>query len=770
MEYLDDIGTKARKTGITAKSNVRRDEHDMEDLDDFFKDTTVINPLITERRKSRRLTDVLPILPLVLPIRPQSSLTGAQKIQEPEYKTTTATTSTTTNPVVGLGSPLPLSTSFSHRPAVSSRDEIRRTPSKPQQQRLRPDTRADEDLYIAAQADDDYDMDFQEDLDRVDDHDAFGSPIEQPEATMSPVTLSQVNRTNENGKESSSSSRATRHMGSFTKVGIPSSASRHIRGERLFVSDKEEEEKKERPSSRVTVRGSSRGTANNSGMSTPGGRMVTSPLNSIRSKLNSPMQIPMRSISSASKKIALGKPSRAKSQLNKQRIPSTPPTKANSESEEEEEEDEEQERMSSDSEHSVFDEQADAATQMDEDDEDDNQDSVEDETIDSPDEESQQSSDMSMLTADSKRGRTRERSTIIEDSESDFETTIQSPPPPPRTGTSSRQQSITRSATPKQLEKPLSEHHTSFKKLAKLQREQSNAHEQESTEEPIRRSKRVRMAPLAYWRNERVVYEKKQGDLVPTVKEIITVDEPEPVKLNTERNKSRKGSRANSRANSTVNSRRPSISRSRAASRRTSPVRRRQKTTKSNVITEEDEEESNANANANANDEELAVKDGLVKGSEWIKEGHLSIDTFTGHGSEERNRRLIAWAPVSQNLSNNIVNATDNFKLSILFDQNREFSATGMMHIPIGGVKSMKSTDSTYFVFYCISGILEVTLSGSVFMINTGCSLEVPMGNFYQFVNKGTKVANLFFVQTRGSEGGENGEENHSGSGDDSEL
>jgi centromere protein C len=126
------------------------------------------------------------------------------------------------------------------------------------------------------------------------------------------------------------------------------------------------------------------------------------------------------------------------------------------------------------------------------------------------------------------------------------------------------------------------------------------------------------------------------------------------------------------------------------------------------------------------------------------------VDTFEGHGSDVKSNRLIAWAPGTENFSNSIIADQDNFKLAILFDKNREFIAAGMMLIPPNGVKSLKSTDTTYFVFYCISGVIEVTLSGNVFLIKKGCSLEVPMGNFYQFVNKGKKDATLFFVQTRG--------------------
>ncbi|KAH3683371.1 hypothetical protein WICPIJ_005660 [Wickerhamomyces pijperi] len=94
------------------------------------------------------------------------------------------------------------------------------------------------------------------------------------------------------------------------------------------------------------------------------------------------------------------------------------------------------------------------------------------------------------------------------------------------------------------------------------------------------------------------------------------------------------------------------------------------------------------------------------------------------------------------------------------------------MHFPSksqGGRKGMRSTEQTCFVFYCIKGILQVSLSGNVFVMSKGCALEVPMGNFYGFDNIGEEVCSMFFVQTRGiiNEGAAEGQD---GSGDDSEL
>lgn len=46
----------------------------------------------------------------------------------------------------------------------------------------------------------------------------------------------------------------------------------------------------------------------------------------------------------------------------------------------------------------------------------------------------------------------------------------------------------------------------------------------------VRRSKRIRVAPLAHWRNERIVYElegrRESGPALPKIKEIVRIDTP----------------------------------------------------------------------------------------------------------------------------------------------------------------------------------------------------------------------------------------------------
>jgi centromere protein C len=338
------------------------------------------------------------------------------------------------------------------------------------------------------------------------------------------------------------------------------------------------------------------------------------------------------------------------------------------------------------------------------------------------------SSRSSVKPANKRRNKLRER--IIEsENESENEDEVQG-------DQNTRGRSLTK------FKKPTLEPYEKHIKVGDLRQQQSKSSSTNpETGQQSRRSSRVRVPPLAYWRNERQVFVKKMGEELPSMAEVVRVDEPPtPVR-------SRIPSRATSRVTSRRPSRGPASVRSRGrASAQTRILTSRDPSVSRRItghISEEDDDED---------EDEAAVANGEYRGSEWIKQGFLKVDTFEGHGSDAKSNRLIAWAPGTEAYSTAVKTATDNFKLAILFDKNREFIATGMMLIPPNGSKSLKSTDTTYFVFYCISGIVEVTLSGSVFLIKKGCSLEVPMGNFYQFVNKGKKNATLFFVQTRGED------------------
>lgn len=676
---FSEIGVKSRKTGLTARENVRRDEHDMEDLDDFFREeqTTLVNESSTTKPPNGRI-----IFPPSNNDIDLGSPTGPHR----------------NSPLL---SPLP---SRSQRPSSTSRG-----------------------LSISNERHSNEDDDDSEQFDDANENPPVNDDSDMEIDNESRGDIKVLNNNNNNDDHSIDFSfqedtqkvypgQQSTNRDSRTPTTTPRQRNN------LFVNEYSQDDtiepipnqtfsdRRSELERNITIRSSARKPISSRRTTPSASRTLTptrlQPTSSLKLPKESSSRPSSKSIASFSKNLALNKKSKTTSR-RKPRTPSPPRPGSSSDyeddgkdvnSEEDDILDDTRTRTGISSDFSDSQSEPSLPTLAD----------------DFDDEASGESSDE---VANHSLHRANKKVLVSDDSDDDDDVGV-------RNNGEERANKFKRSAPGS----PSKKHIIDVKRLKKAQESRSRSRPQ--VEQPTRRSSRVRIPPLAFWRNEKAVYEKSRGDVVPTLKKIITVDEaPEP-------KRSRMPSRATSRKRNT--SKPPTVhTTSRPHSKTRTP-------NISNIFEDVEEEEEE-------DEEERAVANSEYKGSEWLKNGFLKVDTFEAHGSDVKTDRLIAWAPGTENFSSSVVSATDNFKLAILFDKNRDFIATGMMLIPPGGVKSLKSTDSTYFVFYCISGIIEVTLSGSVFLIKKGCSLEVPMGNFYQFVNKGKKDATLFFVQTRGN-------------------
>lgn len=130
-------------------------------------------------------------------------------------------------------------------------------------------------------------------------------------------------------------------------------------------------------------------------------------------------------------------------------------------------------------------------------------------------------------------------------------------------------------------------------------------------------------------------------------------------------------------------------------------------------------------------------------------EGSLTLSIFEGPGTEKQVERTVAFAPNSYKNVTIIKSDDEYFKVGTLFDQDCEFCGGGVIELPPGAKKAIKSNHDTYFIFYVIVGEIEVTLSRNTFVVTEGCSFEIPMGNYYQFVNTGIVLAKMMFVQAK---------------------
>lgn len=321
--------------------------------------------------------------------------------------------------------------------------------------------------------------------------------------------------------------------------------------------------------------------------------------------------------------------------------------------------------------------------------------------------------------------------------------------------------------------------------------------------EPIRRSTRTRVKPVASWKNEKVEYktEKVNGVFVKTVtnvanKPVVSLP-PNSVSKRTNRSQKKVESidllsdnevRASKRQRSrTTDKEEDTHSRKRTFANKTKPVEKVKRIVKSpeHKKLEKTTKKSKAQSNikqSSVRSKELPKKSRIIEKpktiqrkqlpetedfdeiipeedisvddkpeTEWQrkKDGALTLSIFEGPGTEKQIERTVAFAPNSYKNVTIIKNDDEYFKVGTLFDQDCEFCGGGIIELPQGAKKAVKSNHDTYFIFYVIQGEIEVTLTRNTFVVTKGCSFEVPMGNYYQMANKGSGMAKMMFVQSK---------------------
>lgn len=202
-----------------------------------------------------------------------------------------------------------------------------------------------------------------------------------------------------------------------------------------------------------------------------------------------------------------------------------------------------------------------------------------------------------------------------------------------------------------------------------------------------RRSSRTRVAPLAYWRNERIVYElgerRKSGPAMPKIKEIIRVD---PINIPT---------------------------RSKGTTR-----------------------------TKNTSYKKKIVKSESASSDEWEEKVDVECEVINWHDKKPIVKR-IAY-PASSYAPKDVANAIIKFQKT--FDE-APFFATGVMDLPRGGEKATKPSKHNVMTFVILEGAVEATVHQTSFRLKRGSHFIVPRGNYYSIRNIANKVSRLFFTQ-----------------------
>ncbi|CAI4044706.1 Mif2p SKDI_11G1260 [Saccharomyces kudriavzevii IFO 1802] len=243
----------------------------------------------------------------------------------------------------------------------------------------------------------------------------------------------------------------------------------------------------------------------------------------------------------------------------------------------------------------------------------------------------------------------------------------------------------------------------------------------------LRKSTRVKVAPLQYWRNEKIVYKRKSNKPVLDIDKIVTYDESEDEEeiLAAQRRKKQKKKPTPTRPYNYVPTGRP----------RGRP--KKNPDTKENLIPEDPNEEIIER-----------IESGGIENGEWLKHGILEANVKISDDREETRDEIIAFAPNLSQAEQVKDTKDENFALEIMFDKHKEYFASGILKLPaISGQKKSSNSFRTYITFHVIQGIVEVTLCANRFLSVKGSTFQIPAFNDYAIANRGNDEAKMFFVQ-----------------------
>ncbi|EPY53499.1 CENP-C protein [Schizosaccharomyces cryophilus OY26] len=211
----------------------------------------------------------------------------------------------------------------------------------------------------------------------------------------------------------------------------------------------------------------------------------------------------------------------------------------------------------------------------------------------------------------------------------------------------------------------------------------------------LRRSNRTRIAPLAFWKNERVVYElnknKTETPALPEVKTVIRIDDP-------------------------------------------ASQRRRRKKIRSERRKQDTEEPPATN---------VPVEEDVNDLSPFNEEVNCPVLSWNQKNQKVSETRTIGYALPSVKLYQ-IRNQQTKFA-SLFSDPN--FFGAGILELPAGAEKPVKPSKHNLMSFCILQGYLEIMVNTTTFRMRREGVFIVPRGNYYSIKNIGHELARLYYTQ-----------------------
>ena len=247
----------------------------------------------------------------------------------------------------------------------------------------------------------------------------------------------------------------------------------------------------------------------------------------------------------------------------------------------------------------------------------------------------------------------------------------------------------------------------------------------------LRKSSRVKVAPLEYWRNEKIIYKRKSTKPELEIERIVTYEHVDEDLAEAEAKRGENGKKKKIATRARPYNYVP-----------TGKPRGRPRKFP----------ENSQNYNSNPNIQILEeINSGTLPTAQWLKQGIL--EATVNVTETEKNNEIIAFAPNLAQSEQAKDTKDECFSLEVMFDKHKEHFASGMLKLPLSSKKKPTDSYNTFMTFYVVQGITEVTISDNKFIVTEGSTFQVPAFNEYSFENKGKNEAKMFFVQVTLSEG-----------------
>lgn len=235
----------------------------------------------------------------------------------------------------------------------------------------------------------------------------------------------------------------------------------------------------------------------------------------------------------------------------------------------------------------------------------------------------------------------------------------------------------------------------------------------------LRRSTRKRIAPLAFWKNERVVYGKSAENLdvdpdstlvrhvqrlpLLEIQEVLTYPEEEA-----------------------------------------RPRRKIPRPLKSGLV--------GLNGRFRNFNDLYVVPEADEKGAEWYQDRVLEVEVFESADTLTTTKvacapRGVRFSKVSTATGDDNEVVTEKYRLGTIFSDPNEIMAAAYLDLPLNGVKRLQSSKGSLYFFNVVIGKVEVHLNKDRFIAYAGTTFKIPPENRYSIRNVGESLARLFVVQ-----------------------